>query len=96
MSIRLAIASLAIMLAGGAIASGGAAAATSSSATAYTVLGVNGASCTLGIKWLPRLTSHRGSLTKGPTGWQCIVISVVWECTIKGGGIFEWLPKLKK
>ena len=117
MSIRLAIASLAIMLAGGAIASGGAAAATSPSATAkpctavakgahwsykgqkgtaYTVLGVNGASCTLGIKWLPRLTSHRGYLTKGPIGWQCIVTSVVGECTIKGGGIFEWLPKLKQ
>jgi hypothetical protein len=47
-------------------------------------------------EWLPLLTSRRGYSTKGPTGWQCIVTSVVGECTIKGGGIFEWLPKLKK
>jgi hypothetical protein len=64
--------------------------------TAYTVLGVNGASCTLGLKWLQRLTRTHGYMTKGPTGWSCIVTAAVGECTIKNGGIFEWLPKLKK
>lgn len=64
--------------------------------TAYTVLGVNGASCTVGVKWLVRLTSHHGYLVAGPAGWKCIVTSVVGECTLKNGGIFEWGPKLKK
>ncbi len=64
--------------------------------TSYTVLGVSGASCPLGIKWLIRLTKSHGMVTNGPKGWQCIVTSVVGECTIKGGGIFEWTPKLKK
>ena len=38
----------------------------------YTVLGVNGASCTVGVKWLVRLTSHHGYLVAGPAGWKCI------------------------
>ncbi len=64
--------------------------------TSYTVLGVSGAPCPLGLKWLMRLTSSHGMVRTGPKGWQCIVTSVVGECTIKGGGIFEWMPKLKK
>jgi hypothetical protein len=63
--------------------------------TAYTVLGVSGASCTVGAKWLPRLTREHGYGVKAPTGWTCIVESVVGECTLKGGGILEWTPKLK-
>jgi hypothetical protein len=43
-----------------------------------------------------RLTQAHGMVRTGPKGWQCIVTSVVGECTIKGGGIFEWMPKLKK
>ena len=64
--------------------------------TSYTVLGVSGAPCSLGLKWLMRLTKAHGMVRTGPKGWQCIVTSVVGECTIKGGGIFEWMPKLEK
>jgi hypothetical protein len=64
--------------------------------TSYTVLGVSGAPCPVGLKWLMRLTTARGMVRTGPKGWQCIVTSVVGECTIKSGGIFEWMPKLKK
>jgi hypothetical protein len=64
--------------------------------TAYTVLGVSGASCATGVKWLQRLTHGRGYLVKGPAGWSCIVTSVVGECTLKNGGILEWTPKLKQ
>jgi hypothetical protein len=64
--------------------------------TSYTVLGVSGASCSTGAKWLMRLTRQHGYGIKGPAGWQCIAASVVGECTIKGGGILEWTPKLKK
>jgi hypothetical protein len=62
--------------------------------TTYTVLGVNGASCSLGIKWLKRITTSHGS--KSPAGWMCLASSGVGECQIKGGGIFEFTPKLKK
>jgi hypothetical protein len=64
--------------------------------TAYTVLGVSGASCTTGVKWLQRLTHEHGYGVKAPAGWTCIVESVVGECTLKNGGILEWTPKLKK
>jgi hypothetical protein len=63
--------------------------------TLYTVLGVNGASCSLGAKWLKRITSRHG-MFPGPPGWSCIVLPGVGECQVKGGGIFEFLPKLKK
>jgi hypothetical protein len=63
--------------------------------TLYTVLGVNGASCSLGAKWLKRITSRHGMFS-GPPGWTCIVLPGVGECQVKGGGIFEFLPKLKK
>jgi hypothetical protein len=66
------------------------------SGTAYTVLGVSGASCTVGVKWLQRLTHQHGYGVEGPVGWTCIVESVVGECTLKNGGILEWTPKLKK
>jgi hypothetical protein len=66
------------------------------SGTAYTVLGVSGASCSVGVKWLARLTRQHGYGIKGPAGWTCIAESVVGECTLKGGGILEWTPKLKK
>lgn len=69
--------------------------------TTFTVLGVNGASCALGGKWLYRITSHHdfGTSTNAPAGWTCTVastVSMVGNCTTKKGGIFEWLPKLKK
>jgi hypothetical protein len=63
--------------------------------TAYTVLGENGASCSLGAKWLKRITASHGS--SSPKGWACLAISAgVGECQVKGGGIFEFSPKLKK
>ena len=62
--------------------------------TAYTVLGVNGASCSLGARWLKRITTSHG--TKSPAGWKCLAISGIGECQVKGGGIFEFGPKLKK
>ena len=64
--------------------------------TSYTVLGVNGASCSLGLKWLMRLTHGRGYLSTGqPAGWQCIVNALTGECSLKSGAIFEWTPRLK-
>jgi uncharacterized protein (DUF736 family) len=62
--------------------------------TVYTVLGVNGASCSLGARWLKRITTSHG--TKSPAGWMCLTTSGVGECQVKGGGIFEFTPKLKK
>ena len=63
--------------------------------TSYTVIGVSGASCTLGGKWLLRITSSKGAVVSGPPGWSCLVASAqVGECTTKAGGIFEWTPKL--
>lgn len=62
--------------------------------TIYTVIGVNGASCSQGAKWLKRITTSHGSTA--PAGWKCLAISTVGECQIKGGGIFEFTPKLKK
>jgi hypothetical protein len=62
--------------------------------TAYTVLGENGASCSLGAKWLKRITTSHG--TKSPTGWTCLATSGIGECQTKSGGIFEFTPKLKK
>jgi hypothetical protein len=63
--------------------------------TVYTVLGVNGGPCTLGLTWLMRLTHRHGYLSSGqPVGWQCIVNPPTGECSGKSGGIFEWTPKL--
>jgi hypothetical protein len=61
----------------------------------YTLLGVNGASCSLGAAWLKRITVSHGS--KSPGGWKCLAISAgIGECQVKGGGIFEYSPKVKK
>ena len=63
--------------------------------TAYTVLGESGASCSLGVKWLKRITASHGS--SSPKGWACFAISSgIGECQVKGGGIFEFSPKLTK
>jgi hypothetical protein len=63
--------------------------------TAYTVLGESGASCSLGAKWLKRITASHGSTS--PKGWACLAVSSgIGECQVKGGGIFEFSPKLKK
>jgi hypothetical protein len=63
--------------------------------TAYTVLGENGASCSLGAKWLKRITTSHGSTS--PKGWACLAISAgVGECQVKNGGIFEFSPKLRR
>ncbi len=62
--------------------------------TTYTILGEGGASCTLGAAWLKRISASRG--TKSPKGWSCLATSGVGECQVKGGGIFEFSPKLKK
>ena len=62
--------------------------------TVYTVLGENGASCSLGAKWLKRIITSHG--TKSPAGWTCLSTPPVGECQTKGGGIFEFTPKLKK
>jgi hypothetical protein len=72
--------------------------------TAYTVLGVNGASCTTGLRFMSRWTRTRASfdLKPVPAGWHCSAIgdyrtlSKLGQCTTSKGGIFEWLPKLKR
>jgi hypothetical protein len=72
--------------------------------TAYSVLGVNGASCTLGIRYLPRWTHDRATfdLEPVPAGWHCSAIgdysalAKLGQCTTKKGGIFEWLPKRQR
>ncbi len=72
--------------------------------TSYTVLGVNGASCATGIKFMPKWTRDRASfdLKPVPAGWHCSAIgnytalAKLGQCTTSKGGIFEWLPKTKK
>ena len=69
--------------------------------TAYTVLGVSGASCTTGLKFMSRWTHDRATfdLRPVPAGWHCSAIgdysalAKLGQCTTKQGGIFEWLPK---
>jgi hypothetical protein len=51
--------------------------------TAYTLLGENGASCSLGAKWLKRIITSHG--TKSPAGWKCLSTPPVGECQTKGG-----------
>ena len=62
--------------------------------TVYTVLGKNGASCSLGAEWLKRITTSHG--TKSAAGWTCLATSGIGKCQTKRGGIFEFTPKLKK
>jgi hypothetical protein len=72
--------------------------------TAYSVVGVNGASCATGLKFVAKWTRDRATfdLKPVPAGWHCSSIVVdgalakLGQCTTKQGGIFEWLPKLKK
>jgi hypothetical protein len=73
--------------------------------TAYTVIVENGASCATARAWVPRLTREHAAfdLKPVPAGWHCSTIGGVTtgltksgQCTTHGGGIVEWLPKLKK
>jgi hypothetical protein len=73
--------------------------------TAYTVIALAGASCSTARNWVPRLTHERAAFTLKPVpaGWHCSTIGGVTtgltktgQCTTRGGGIVEWLPKLKK
>lgn len=71
--------------------------------TAYSVVGVNGASCATGLKYLPKWTRDRATfdLKPVPAGWHCSAIgdysalAKLGQCTTTKGGIFEWLPKRK-
>lgn len=65
--------------------------------TAYTVLGVNGASCATGAKLVPSWTRGGGDLKRVPAGWHCsaTLAGKLGECTTSKGGIFEWSPKHK-
>jgi hypothetical protein len=67
--------------------------------TNYNVIGVSGASCATGVKWLMRFTHESSAVFNGPSGWSCIAIASgkvrQGECTVKGGGIIEWGPALK-
>jgi hypothetical protein len=71
--------------------------------TSYSVVGVSGAPCATGIKFIPKWTRERSTfdLEPVPAGWHCSAIGVsahaaLGQCTTKTGGIFEWLPQLKK
>ncbi len=62
--------------------------------TAYTILGEGGASCSLGARWLVRLTTSHGSTS--PKGWTCFATVAVGECQVPGGGVFEFFAKVRK
>ena len=73
--------------------------------TSYTVVALAGASCATARAWVPRLTHEHASFTLKPVpaGWHCstaggstIGLTKTGQCTTPGGGIVEWLPKLKK
>jgi hypothetical protein len=72
--------------------------------TAYTVVGISGAPCATGLKFMPKWTRDRATfdLKPVPAGWHCSAIgdysalAKLGQCTTKKGGIFEWLPQLKK
>jgi hypothetical protein len=71
--------------------------------SAYSVVGVNGASCATGMKYIPKWTRDRATfdLKPVPAGWHCTAIgdysalAKLGQCTTTKGGIFEWLPKRK-
>ena len=72
--------------------------------TAYTVVVEGGAKCSTARAWVPRLTHEHAAfdLKPVPAGWHCSTIGGVTtgltktgQCTTVGGGIVEWLPKLK-
>lgn len=70
----------------------------------YTVLGVSGASCAIGLKYMPKWTRDRATfdLKPVPAGWHCTAIgdysglAKLGQCTTSKGGILEWIPKQKK
>ena len=73
--------------------------------TAYSVVGIGGASCSTARTWVPRLTRERAAfdLKPVPAGWHCSTaggittgLTKTGQCTTPGGGIVEWLPKLNK
>ena len=73
--------------------------------TAYTVIALGGASCATAKTWIARLTHERAAfdLKSVPAGWHCSTtggvttgLTKTGQCTTRGGGIVEWLPKLKK
>ena len=72
--------------------------------TAYSVVGVNGASCATGIKYMPEMDPRSRDVRSQavPAGWHCSAIgdytalAKLGQCTTTKGGIFEWLPKRKK
>jgi hypothetical protein len=73
--------------------------------TSYTVVVIGGASCSTARTWVPRLTRERAAfdLKPVPAGWHCSTtggvttgLTKTGQCTTRGGGIIEWLPKLKK
>jgi hypothetical protein len=62
---------------------------------AYKVVGVGGASCALGSSWLARFTKQKAQVFKGPPGWSCVAKKPSGACTIAGGGLFHWEPRLR-
>jgi hypothetical protein len=71
--------------------------AKSQKGTLYQVIGLNGGSCPLGVKWVLRLSRQIGVGLKGPTGWRCVSATAFnGECMSKTGAVFEWRPRLKK
>jgi hypothetical protein len=62
--------------------------------TLYTVEGNRAAACSVGVKWLVRLTNISGA-PKTPPGWNCITaVQFPGQCETKAGAIFEWNAKL--
>ena len=69
--------------------------------TAYSVIGVSGASCTTGLQYMAKWTRDSATfqLRPVPAGWHCSAIgdysslAKLGQCTTPKGGIFEWLPK---
>jgi hypothetical protein len=62
---------------------------------AYRLVGVNGASCTLAVSWLARLTKQKGPLVTGPKGWTCSAKRPSGSCANARGAVFTWSPKLR-
>jgi hypothetical protein len=72
--------------------------------TVYSVVGIGGASCAIGLRYIPKWTRDRATFDLRPTpaGWHCSAIgaysgrALLGQCTTTRGGIFEWLPKRRK
>jgi hypothetical protein len=70
----------------------------------YAVNGSGGASCSLALKWVPKLIKERppagsaGPLA-GPAGWTCRALNYVTGhvaiglCHLHGNVAFQWAPK---